>query len=88
MKTQNNNGILILLAVLGVAGLYYLSRKSEKQDNTYQVAIPSNEPFPAYKLPSYKSMSYSSYSDYLLDKMKRNEELVNAGVDPLTLPIQ
>lgn len=86
MKTQNNNGIVILFTVLGIAGLYYLfSRKSEKQDDTYQVPIPSNEPFPAYKLPPYKSTT--SYSDILANKMKRTKELTDAGVDPLTLPI-
>lgn len=83
------NGTVILFTVLGIAGLYYLfSRKSGKQDDTYQVAIPSNVDLSTITTPSYKSMSYSSYSDYLLDKMKRNKELVDAGVDPLTLPIQ
>lgn len=83
---KNNNGTLILFAVLGIAGLYYLfSRKSEKQDDTYQVPIPSNEPFPSYKVPPYKSTT--SYSDILVNKRKRYEELIEAGVDPLTLPI-
>lgn len=76
MKTQNNNGTVILFAVLGIAGLYYLfSRKSEKQDDTYQVAIPSNEPFPPYK-------STTSYSDILKNKMERTKELIDAGIDP------
>ena len=87
---KNNNGTLILFAVLGIAGLYYLfSIKSEKKDNTYQVAIPSNVDLStiATPTPSYKSMSYNSYADFLLDKMKRTKELTDAGVDPLTLPI-
>lgn len=80
MKKQNNNGTLILFAVLGIAGLYYLfSRKSEKKDNTYQVAIPSNVDLSTITTPSYKSMSYSSYADYLLDKRKRDEERIAAG---------
>ena len=75
MKTQNNNGTVILFAVLGIAGLYYLfSRKSGKQDDTYQVAIP------------YKSTT--SYPDILANKMKRTKELIDAGVDPLTLPFE
>lgn len=78
MKTQKNNSTLILFAVLGIAGLYYLfSKKSEKKDNTYQVAIPSNETF----------ATVSSYSDILANKMKRTKELTDAGVDPLTLLI-
>lgn len=90
MKTQKNNGIVILFAVLGIAGLYYLfSRKSEKQDNTYQVLLPSNVDLStSTSTPSYKTMSYNSYSDVLLEKMKRTKELTDAGVDPLTLPIQ
>lgn len=77
---KNNNGTLILFTVLGIAGLYYLfSRKSEKQDNTYQVAIPSNVDLSTITTPSYKSMSYSSYSDYLLDKIKRDKERIAAG---------
>lgn len=88
MKTQNNNGTVILFAVLGIAGLYYLfSRKSEKQDNTYQVLLPSNVDL-STSTPSYKTMSYNSYSDVLLENMKRTKELTDAGVDPLTLPIQ
>ena len=71
MKTQNNNGTVILFAVLGIAGLYYLfSSKSKKQDDTYQVPLPSN----VVATPSYKS-----YSDILLDKINRDKERIEAG---------
>lgn len=79
---KNNNGTLILFTVLGIAGLYYLSsRKSEKQDDTYQVAIPSNVPLPT-------ATATTSYSDILANKMNKTKELIDAGVDPLTLPIK
>lgn len=79
MKTKNNNGAVILFAVLGIAGLYYLfSRKSQKQDNTYQVPLPSNVDL----------STIATYSDRLANNMKRTKELIDAGVDPLTLPLQ
>lgn len=82
MKTQNNNGTLILFTVLGIAGLYYLfSRKSEKKDNTYQVVLPSNADLSTRQQRNF-------YDDYLKNKQQRTKELIDAGEDWWKIPIQ